>query len=60
MARRYAIQHPNGRFAYFREKAQESKDAVLIKRPFGVSWDDLVRDGYKCVKVDIKVIETVA
>lgn len=55
--RRYAIQNPKGRFNYFRDSACESKDAVVDRMPFGTTWDSLVRDGYRCVKVEVKVLE---
>lgn len=55
--RRFAIQHPNGRFNYFRDTAQAAKDAIIDRKPFGTTWDSLVCDGYKCVKVEIKVLQ---
>ncbi len=55
--RRYAIQSPNGRFAHFRGDEQESKAAIVKRRPFGTTWGALVAAGYKCVKVEIKVLQ---
>ena len=55
--RKFAIQHPNGRFAYFRADAQEAKAAIVNRRSFGTTWDELAAAGYKCVKVEIKVLQ---
>lgn len=57
--RKFAIQNQRGRFAHFRDSAQESKDAAVNSKPFAhaATWDQLRRDGYKCVKVEIKVLE---
>ncbi len=57
--RRFAIQNPKGRFNYFRDSAQAAKDAAVAGKPFaqGSNWNQLKRDGYKCVKVEIKVLE---
>lgn len=55
--RHYAIQNPQGRFNYFRESAQASKDAILAKHPFGATWSALRRQGFKCVKVEVRVLE---
>lgn len=57
MTRRFAIRNPAGKFNYFRETADAAKAAVVARRPFGVRWDDLRRDGYRCVKVNIKVLQ---
>lgn len=57
MARQYAIQSPRGRFNYFRSSAQEAQEAIVARRPFGTTWNGLVREGYRCVKVDIKVLQ---
>lgn len=57
--RRFAIQNSKGRFNYFRDTAQAAKDAAIAGKPFvhSVNWDQLKREGYKCVKVEIKVLE---
>ena len=57
--RRFAIQNPKGRFNYFRDSAQAAKDAAVARKPFAhnATWDQLKSDGYRCVKVEIKVLE---
>lgn len=57
MSRQYAIQNPTGKFNYFRKTADASMEAIVARRPFGTRWIDLHHDGYRCVKVDIKVLQ---
>lgn len=57
--RRFAIQNPKGRFNYFRDTEQAAKEAAVASKPFAhcANWEMLKRNGYKCVKVEIKVLE---
>lgn len=55
--RQFAIQSPAGRFNYFRATAQAARDAIVAKRPFGTSWLTLYQAGYRCVKVNIQVLQ---
>ena len=57
--RRFAVMKAKNRFNFFRETAQEAKDAAVASKPFShaANWEQLRRDGYRCVKVEIKVLE---
>lgn len=60
MAIQYAIQSPKGNIGFIRKSPSESKEAFIDSRycTFEMSWDNRYAAGYRCIKIDLKIIPT--